>query len=260
MSPFRDAPQVELGPLDVGLSAAASRAVAALPTGGRLIVLRRPRFAAHLAGALGSTGLFGVLLCAVAAWASRWSPRTVSDLGLCIAAVVVGGGSLAAVLHALDQNARPLTRSGEAVRHSALRVLDRLVVLADRAERSPSGLTDRHAAGLQRALASAESPDLAPWISDDVRGRAELLLARMNAARGGHAWAADDTRRDRVRALLASAAQRLTDPDPARRDLAALDAAPRNLRLRVLAEPAESDAYDDVDDTASAPAAILRKL
>src|SRR6185312_2516101 len=100
MSPFRDAPPVELGPLDVGLAAAASRAIAALPTGGRLIVPRRPRFAAHRAGALGSTGLFGVLMWTVAAWSSRWSPRTLADVGLCIAAVIVGGGSLAAVLHA----------------------------------------------------------------------------------------------------------------------------------------------------------------
>jgi hypothetical protein len=260
MSPFRDAPPVELGPLDVGLSAAASRAVTALPTGGRLIVPRRPRFAAYLAGALGSTGLFGVLLWAVAAWSSRWSPRALSDIGLCIAAVIVGGGSLAAVMHALDQNARPLTRSGEAVRRGARSVLDRLAVLADRAERSPSDFTERHAAGLRRALASAEAPDLAPWIPDDVRGRAELLQARAAALHGGPAWSANDARRERVRALLVSAAQRLTDPRPARRDLAALDGAPRSLRLRVLAEPIESDAPEDADDTAREPAAILRKL
>src|SRR4051812_12739406 len=128
MSPFRDAPPVELGPLDVGLSAAARRAVAALPRGGRLIVPRRPRLAAHLAGALGSTGLFGVLMWTTVAWSSRWSPRTAADVGLCVVAVIVGGGSLAAILHALDQTARPLTRSGEAVRRGARSILDRLIV------------------------------------------------------------------------------------------------------------------------------------
>ena len=264
MSPFRDAPPVELGPLDVGLSAAAARAVAALPRGGRLIVPRRPRFAAHLAGALGSTGLFGVLMWTVAAWSSRWSPRAVSDIGLCIVAVLIAGGSLAAVLHALDQNTRPLTRSGEAVRREAQRVLDHLVGLAERAERSPDQLTERHVARLHRALAGAETPELAAWIPDDLRGRAELLLARAIAARGGHAWADDVAQRDRVRALLASAAARLTDPAPARRDLAALDGAPRSLRLRVLvdaAKPAPLDDNDnDDDDDATAPAAILRKL
>jgi hypothetical protein len=258
MSPFRDAPPVELGPLDVGLSAAASRAVAALPTGGRLIVPRRPRFAAHLAGALGSTGLFAVLMWTVAAWSSRWSPRTAMDIGLCVLVVIVGGSSLATVLHALDQNTRPLTLSGEAVRRGARGVLDGLVGLADRAERAPDRLTERHVASLRRALARAEAPELAPWIPDDVRGRAELLLARALAARAGHAWAADATRRDHVRALLTSAAALLADPAPARRDLAALDAAPKSLRLRVLAAPIDDDP-DDEDD-APAPAAILRKL
>lgn len=261
MSPFRDAPPVELGSLDVGLAAAARRAIAALPKGGRLIVPHRPRVAAYLSGALGSTGLFGVLMWSVAAWASRWSPRTAADVGLCVVAVILGGGSLAAVLHALDQNTRPLTRSGEAVRRGARSVLDRLAIVADRAARSPIDLPHREIEHLRRALASAEAPDLAPWIPEDVRARAELLLARALAARAGHAWAHDDALRERVHALLLAAAARLADPAPARRDLAALDAAPRSLRLRVLVEPIAITLHDDSDDAAaSAPAAILRKL
>jgi hypothetical protein len=257
MSPFRDAPPVELGPLDVGLSAAAARAIASLPRGGRLIVPRRPRFAAHLAGTLGSTGLVGFALWAVVARSSHWSPHTISDLGLGALAIILGGGSLAAVMLGLDRNKRPLTRSGEDVRRDARSVLDRFVGLAERAERTPHELTTPDLARLTLALASAETLERAPWIPDDVRGRAELLLARAVAALAGHAWAADDARRSRVHALLTSAAARLVDPAPARRDLAALDAAPRSLRLRVLADAVES-ADDEGDD--DAPAAILRKL
>ena len=261
MRPFRDAPPVELGPLDVGLGAAAKRAIAALPKGGRLIVPHRPRFAAHLAGSMGSTGLFGVVLWTVAAWASRWSPRTAADVGLCVAAVIVGGGSLAAILHALDQNTRPLTRSGEAVRRDAHRILDRFLGVANRTARSPTQVLRRDTETLRRALASAEAPDLAPWIPDDVRGRAELLLARALAARAGPTWASDDALRAHVRARLLAAASHLLDPAPARRDLAALDAAPRSLRLRVLAEPIAVASLDDGDhDDASSPAAVLRKL
>ncbi len=260
MSPFRDTPPVELGPLDVGLAAAARRAVAALPKGGRLIVPQRPRFAAHLAGAVGSTGLFGVLMWTVGAWSSRWSPRTAADVGLCVVAVIVGGGSLAAVLHALDQNTRPLTRAGETVRRSALRILDRLLVIADRATRSPGDLPLREVENLHRALASAEAPDLATWIPEDVRGRAELLLARTLASRAGHAWASDEACRERVRALLVAAASRLADPAPARHDLDALDAAPRSLRLRVITDSIAITPLDDTgDDDVPATAAIVRK-
>ena len=212
MSPFRDAPPVELGPLDVGLAAAARRAIAALPKGGRLIVPHRPRFAAHLAGALGSTGLVGVVTCAVFARWSHWSPDSVLDLGLCALAILVGGGSLAAVMLGLEQNRRPLTRSGEEVRRGARSVLDRLISLAERAERTPHELTPPDVPQLALALANAKTPEQAPWIPDDVRGRARLLLARTIAALGGHAWAADDARRDHVRALLTSAAATLTDP------------------------------------------------
>jgi hypothetical protein len=254
MSPFRDAPPVELGPLDVGLSAAATRAVAALPRGGRLIVPRRPRFAAHLAGAMGSTGFVGFLLWAVVARSSHWSPHTISDLGLGALAIILGGGSLAAVMLGLDRNKRPLTRSGEEVRRDARGVLDRFIDLAERAERTPHELTTPDLAKLALVLASAETLERAPWIPDDVRGRAELLLARTIAALAGHAWAADDARRDRVRALLTSAAAKLADPAPARDDLAALDGAPKSLRLRVVADPIKlADAHEDRDDDVAAP-------
>jgi hypothetical protein len=257
MRPFRDAPPVELGPLDVGLSTAATRAIAALPRGGRLIVPRRPRFAAHLAGTLGSTGFVGFALWAVVARSSHWSPHTISDLGLGALAIILGGSSLAAVMLGLDRNKRPLTRSGEEVRRDARGVLDRLIDLAERAERTPHDLTTPDLAKLALALASAETLERAPWIPDDVRGRAELLLARTIAALAGHAWAADDARRDRVRALLTSASAKLTVPAPARDDLAALDGAPRSLRRRVVTDALEG-ADDDSDD--EAPAAILRKL
>ena len=259
MSPFRDAPPVELGPLTVGLAAAASRAIAALPTGGRLIITSRPQLAAHLAGALGSIGLVGFLIWAVIARSSHWSPHTLADLGLGALAILLGGGSLAAVMLGLDRNRRPLTRSGEEVRRDARAVLDRLVAIANRGERTPHALTKPDLASLTRALASAATLERAPWIPDDVRGRAELLLARSIAALAGHAWADDDARRDRVRALLTSAAAKLADPAPALDDLAAIDGAPRSLRLRVLADPiALHDTHDDHDDDAAAPAPIAR--
>ena len=262
MSPFRDAPPVELGSLDVGLSAATTRAVATLPTGGRLIVPRRPRFAAHLAGALGSTGLVGFLLWAIVARSSHWSPHTASDLGLGTLAIILGGGSLAAVMLGLDRNKRPLTRSGEEVRRDARGVLDRFLDVAERAERTPHELTTPDLVKLARALASADTLERAPWISDDVRGRAELLLARSIAALAGHAWAANDARRDHVRALLTSAAAKLADPAPARADLAALDGAPQSLRLRVLLDAVDAAPFDDSDDDVIAPARApaLRKL
>jgi hypothetical protein len=261
MSPFRDAPPVELGPLTVGLSAAASRAIAALPTGGRLIIASRPQLAAHLAGALGSTGLVGFLIWAVIARSSRWSPHTLADLGLGALAILLGGGSLAAVMLGLDRNRRPLTRSGEEVRRDARAVLDRLVAVASRGERIPHALTKPDLASLTRALASAGTLERAPWIPDDVRGRAELLLARTIAALAGHAWADDEARRDRVRALLTSAAAKLADPAPALEDLAALDGAPRGPRLRVVADPiALHEARDDHEDDDAAPAPTHRVL
>jgi hypothetical protein len=259
MSPFRDAPPVELGPLDVGLAAAARRAIAALPKGGRLIVPHQPRFAAHLAGTAGSVGLFAVLLSAVLARSSHWSPHSVSDLGLCALAVLLGGGSLAAVMHGLDRNRSPLTSSGEDVGRHARSVLDRLIDLAERAQRTPHELTAPDIVQIALALASAATLEQAPWIPDDVRGRAQLLLARTTATLGGRAWAASDALRDHVRARLTSAATLLADPTPARRDLAALDDAPRSARLRVLAEPRAIE-LEPHDDDEGVPAAILRKL
>lgn len=260
MSPFRDAPPVELGPLDVGLSAAAARAVAALPKGGRLIVPRRPRFAAHLAGTLGSTGLVGFAMWAAVARSSHWSPHTISDLGLGALAIILGGVSLAAVMLGLDRTTLPLTSSGEEVRRDARGVLDRFIDLAERAERTPHELTLPDVVKLAFALASAETLERSPWIPDDVRGRGELLLARSLAAFAGHAWAADDARRDDVRARLISAAAKLADPTPAHDDLAVLDGAPQSLRLRVLLDAGEPAPLDDSDDHATEPAPILRKL
>ena len=257
MCPFRDAPPVELGSIDVGLEDAVARAIDALPRGGRLIVPRVPRFASHLAGALGSTGLFGVFVATSTAWASRWSPRTISEIALCLAGVILGGSSLALVMHALDQSARPPTRSGVEVRRAARRILDRLAAIAAHA-RSADDFAERHAVRLRRALADAEASDLSEWIPADVRGRAHLLLARVLAARGGPAWIADAGRRARVLALLGASAEMLDDPTPAQRDLATLDAAPTGLRIRV--DPVTVDGDDDELDeaTRAVPALIHR--
>jgi hypothetical protein len=230
MSPFRDTPQVELGPLEVGLGKAAARAMVALPRGGRLVSLRSAPVAAHTAGALGSVGLVGMTTAAFVAWTSRWRPESLSDIALCIASVIASGLSLAAILRALDRTARHVTRPGELVGRSARQVLRQFAWLARRAERAPDHFDARHVAALGSALSAAAEPELARWIPADVRARGELLLARVEARRGGPGWSRQEARRARVRELLMAAASGLADPRPAEADLAALDQAHAALR------------------------------
>lgn len=221
---------MELGPLDVGLGAAATRATVALPQGGRLVSLRTAPVAAHMAGTLGSVGLLGVVTTAFVAWTTRWRPESLSDIALCIAGVVAGGLSLAAIFRAMDRAARHLTQPGEIVGRGTRRVLRKLASLARRAERAPEHFDARHIAALRSALSAAAEPEIARWIPADVRGRGELLLARAETRQGGPGWARDEARRARVRELLLAAASRLADPRPAEVDLMALDQAPAALR------------------------------
>jgi hypothetical protein len=202
----------------------------ALPRGGRLISPSAAPVAAHTAGALGSVGLFGVTAIAFVAWTSGWHPASLSDVALCVAAVIVGGLSLAAVFRAMDRTARQLTRPGEVVGRGARRVLRRFAWLSERAERAPDQLDARFGAALRWALSAAAEPEIARWIPADVRGRGELLLARVETRRSGPGWARDEEQRARIRELLIAARGRLADPRPAEADLAALDQAPRALR------------------------------
>jgi hypothetical protein len=170
--------------------------------------------------------------------------------------VVFGGLSLAAVFRAVDRTAGAFARRGELVGRKARAVLRRLARLEAQARR---GRVDPgRTFALRRALASTADPEIAPWFPADVRGRAELLLAREIAAAGGPAWPARAAARREVRALLTSAIQHLDDATPARADLAALARAParRAERGRFAAAPEE---LAEEDAAASAEAAGERK-
>jgi hypothetical protein len=228
MSPFREAPRVELGPLQVGLELAANRAATRLPSGGRLVAARSDRGTAHNTGALGSAGLLLVCVTALIAWGTGWQPASIADLAASAPVVVFGGLSLAAVFRAKDGAMGAFVRPGEVVGRKARAVLRRLARLEVHARR---GLVDPgRISALRSALASASDPEIAPWIPGDVCGRAELLLAREIAATSGPAWRARAAARLDVRALLAAAAEHLDDDTPARADLAAMEQPPTHER------------------------------
>ncbi len=244
MSPFRDVPQIELGSLDVGLDAAAQKAMLGLPRGGRLLTMESRPGAAHATGALGSVGVFAFGILTFVGWTTGWSPHGLVDLGLGFIALIFGGMSLAAVLRASDRDGARLTRPGKVVSRSAGRLLQRLAKLAWQAARSPERFGPRRIGALERTLAAVVDPELERWIPTDVRGRAELLLARAGAAAGGPSWADDPAMRKRTCALLESAAGHLLDPAPAEADLAALDRAHHGARVaprgRIAPGPAEN--------------------
>jgi len=174
-------------------------------------------------GAFGSTGCVIAAFLTFFAWTSRAQLMGLTFAALCVGIVIVGGASLAAVLRATDRVTLGLTHSGEIVGRRARRILRIMSRLAREAAHSPSGLRPHRLAALRRLLVAARDPEVESWISDDVRGRAELLMARASAAAGGPAWAYDAARRDEVRALLMAAAKHLADPSAAEADLAALD-------------------------------------
>lgn len=223
MSVFREPPAVELGPLAVGLGHAARRALDALPSGGRLLGPVAGR-APYTLGALGSLGLVLVAACALAARAAGWSPRTPGGAGVVAVFVIAGGLSLAAVLRALDAPRARRTLRGDRVGQAARQALRRAARLGDHAERRPERFGLKRVAALRAALRTLADPAITAWIPDDVRGRAELLLARALAAGEGPRWSQRERVRGEVRALLEAAAAHLDQPAPARSDLRALDA------------------------------------
>ncbi|MCC6554397.1 MAG: hypothetical protein IT372_15575 [Polyangiaceae bacterium] len=224
MSPFREPPEVELGPLEVGLQRAARRAMmGTIPSGGRLVALR-PRAATHAAGALGSMGLFLVLALGLAASAVGWSPLSAAGTASVVALVIAGGLALAVVLRALDGPRDRRTFRGDVVGRAARRALRRTLRLAAHAVRSPERFGARRVAALRRTLGMLSDPLIAAWIPADVIGRTELLLARAAAASGGARWSRDERLLAEVRALLRAAVDHLAEPEPARSDLRALEA------------------------------------
>ncbi|MDI1478621.1 hypothetical protein [Polyangium sp. y55x31] len=249
-SPFREPPKLELGPLSVGLHQAASRAMKHLPSGGRLVQRGPTRRIAHTQGALGCTGLVLAASAGFIALSTGWVPRSHAEVAMVMATVVVAGACLAAVLLALDR-ARPLpTCEAEPVRHAARLVAQRLSRLATCATDDAARFGPRRINALRRALSAAADPALATWIPDDVRGRAELLLARAIVAQARPGWTRDAAVRVEVRRLLVRAAEHLDEPAVAEADLARLDAAPlppaeeapgargrRRLRQRFASEP-----------------------
>jgi hypothetical protein len=223
MTPFRDTPAVELGPLDVGLERAASRAMSRLPGGGRVRTARRPAPAFAVGGAVGWAGVAAFAACAITAFVTGWRPDGGADAALVGAAVLFGGASLGAVLGSRDHLAVPSVR-GDLVCARARPVLRRMVRLAALIRRGR--LARDHAGALRRALAASADPDLAAWIPADVRGRAQLLLARLVAA--GQPSLPAHAHRE-VRTLLTAAASHLDDAAPAVADLATVDRHPGRL-------------------------------
>ncbi|UQA62494.1 hypothetical protein [Polyangium aurulentum] len=224
MTPFRDPPRLELGPLAVGLGEATARAIARMPSGGRLIARERGVEATHARGAMGCTGLVLAAAVAFVAMSSGWVPTSHAEVGLVVLVVIGAGASLAAVMQTLDRAWLAKTRPGAAVGKAARRVARRIARLSAHAERRPDQFGVQRLSALRRALSAAADPEVAPWIPDDVRGRTELLLARAIAAHAGPRWALDPAARAEVRALLLRAASNLADPAPAEADLAAIDA------------------------------------
>ena len=253
MSPFRDAPEVELGPLDVGLPEAAARAIACLPRGGRVIAARAKtarRGSLHVVGAFGTAGLLAFVIASAAAWATGWRPASALDLAVVAAAIVLGGASLAAVLAALDRGSVPISRRGDVVGAEAQAILRRMTRLALLLRRGR--MVHGTAGALRRAIDAAADPELARWISCDLRGRAELLLARALAATSRRRIS-PAARRD-IRELLGAAAEHLDQPGPAHADLAALDRAPR----RIAAARFVADERVEVAPMADEPRAAAR--
>ncbi len=239
---------MELGPPEVGLAVAATRATTRLPRGGRLVAAPPAPGDARRSGALGSAGVLLVFTVALVAWSTGWQPASITELAATVPVVAFGGLSLAVVLSAVDRMgqgrgrrsaqsaAGALVVRGEVVGRKArdlLRLLARIETHARRRRPDPG-----RASALRRALATAAGPDIVPWIPADVRGRAELLLAREIAATGGPSWQARRGARREVRALLAAAAEHLDDGAPARADLAALGGSPalRVARVEDLAD------------------------
>ncbi len=260
MSPFREAPQIELGPLEVGLEAAVKRAAARLPRGGRLVTAP-PRVPGGLsgplaAGAIGSAGLLLVALTALVAWAMGWQPASVVDVAAAVPVVVFGGVSLAAVLRAADRTGRVHVQRAEVVGRNARRVLRRLARLEQQAR---SGHVDPgRASALRSALATAVDPEIAPWIPADVRGRAELLLARVLLASTRPSRLAQSMALHEARGLLLRAAQALDDAAPACADLAAVSRAPARRRARIATPAEEWTPVDDLEGEATARGEGLR--
>jgi hypothetical protein len=229
MSPFREAPLVELGPLQVGLAVAADRAHRRLPRGGRLVTPMRDGEGARLSagharrGAIGSGGLV-LLAAAVLAWAKGVRPPDLPLIPAVALAVLMGGLSLALVLRAIDRGEVAVVREGDVIRQRASSVLHSLAGLETHADRAFADPRSIH--WLRRVLTAAADADIEPWIPADVRGRAELLLAREIAAYQGHALADRRAVREEIAGLLTAATSHLDDASPARSDLAALEQSP----------------------------------
>jgi len=252
MSPFREAPQIELGPLDVGLEIAVKRASARLPRGGRLVMAPPrdlgpdDRRGPHPAGALGSAGLVIVCGIALVAWVMGWQPASVTDVAEAVPVVVFAGVSLAAVLRAADRTARVRIQRAEVVARSVRRVLRRLTRLEQQARRGH--VDPGRASALRNALAAAGDPEIAPWIPADVRGRAELLLARVLLTSTRPSRLAQSMALHEARGLLLRAAGSLEDAAPACADLAAITRAPGR-RARIATPADEWAAVDEAEST-----------
>lgn len=265
MSPFRDAPEVELGPLDVGLEAAAARAMTAIPRGGRLVVVaRRKSLAPYAIGALGSAGLLAVAAVVVVLAGTSWRPMTAGDVVVALSLLVAGGASLATVMRVTDRATLFGTRRGEEIGRAARKVVVRLARLASMARRTPNDFGSRRVRALRRTLAAASHPDVARWIPSDLRGRAELLLARSLARQAGPRWASNAKTAHEVRELLLDAAHHMASPAPAENDLDAIarSSAPHGARIEPAADDDARavDAEEEAIAAASIPALRTRTL
>jgi hypothetical protein len=226
VSPFREPPHAELGPLDVGLENAARIAELRIPSGGRLIAARAGGVSLHAAGAIGSAGFLAVASATLMGWLVGWSPHTALDVLLCVGGVIAGGMSLAAILRAIDRRDPLSTESGVVVGRAARRAVRRLARLARAARTSPATFGSRRIAALRRSLHAARSPEIARWVPADLRGRGALLLARAIAAEAPGRWMGNASQRNEISTLLTRATEDLSDPRPAANDFAVLKRRP----------------------------------
>jgi len=173
---------------------------------------------------LGSAGMVATIATALVAWSVGWRPATIDRFAAALPMIALGGLSLAAVLRSVDRASPVLVRRGDIVGRRARGVLVSLAGLEAHAHRA--FVDPRSIHWLRRVLVAAADPEIAPWIPIDVRGRAELLLAREIAVYQGTAFTHRAAARGEVATLLVAASEHLDDASPARADLAALEAGP----------------------------------
>jgi hypothetical protein len=172
---------------------------------------------------------------------AAWELLSLGGFATLLALVVLGGGSLALVLRALDEAPSRRTRPGDAVGRSTSEALERLARIGRCAEVDPEGFGPHRVRALERAIARAREDDVAPWIPAEVLGRAELLFARATAR-------CDVDRTRDVSQALRAACEHLRDPRPAVADLELVQTTLPRRAAKRFAGPEEPRECDEASD------------